>query len=159
MRQHRSDSTTAAVVATQLAAAGPIEPPPHVRLRDGDRPFWDSIVRARAKATWNDSDLEVAASMARAKADIERIQSEIDAEGDVVTNERGTQIINPKHTLIETLTRRVMAGSRMLHIHAEATQGESREQKGKLAKQREAEKATAAARGDDDLIPGVSAQH
>jgi hypothetical protein len=157
MRQHRTDSEQAAVAAAAAAASPDIEPPPHCNLREGDLPFWHSIVRARAKDTWNVSDLEVAASMARAKADIERIQREIDQEGDVVKNDRGTQIINPKHTLIETLTRRVMAGSRMLHVHAEATNGESREQSGKLAKQREAEAAAAAADTDDALIPGLRA--
>ena len=155
MRRTRSDSETAVIRAAQNAAAGVIEPPAHVKLRPCDRPFWDSIVSARARDSWNTSDLEVAANMARAKADIERIQSEIDSEGDIVVNDRGTQIINPKHTLLETLTRRVMAGSRMLHVHAEATQGESRAQKGKNTAAKEAENASQTA--EPDLIPGLRA--
>ena len=157
MRRDRSDSESAAVRAAQNAAAGVIDPPAHVKLRESDRPFWDSIVSARARDSWNTSDLEVAANVARAKADIERLTEEIQTEGDIVTNDRGTQIINPKHTLLETLTRRVMAGSRMLHVHAEATNGESREQRGKNAAQKDAEKAGDAQQDEAPLIPGLRA--
>lgn len=152
MRRARSDSITAAVTAAQDATAGPIEPPAHVALRERDWPFWNSIVSARARKTWNTADLENAANLARCKADIERLQSEIDAEGDIVKNERGTQIVNPKHTLLETLSRRAMAVSRMLHVHAEATQGESRQQPGRAEA---AQAAAEAAAADDGLIPRI----
>ena len=93
----------------------------------------------------------------RTFADIERLTEEIQTEGDIVVNDRGTQIINPKHTLLETLTRRVMAASRILHVHAEATVGESRQQPGMLAAQKEAEAASKAASDDESLIPGLRA--
>lgn len=152
MKRQRSDSASAAVKAAQGASAGPIEPPAHVALRDGDRPFWDSVVCARARDSWNDADLENAANLARCKADIERLQAEITKEGDVIVNERGTQIINPKHTLLETLSRRAVALSRMLHVHAEATVGESRDQPKALEADKKAKAAT-----HDDLIPRLHA--
>lgn len=102
-------------------ASKTVEPPDHIQLRDGDRPFWDSVVRAREASTWSANDLELAANLARCKADIERLCKEIEAEGDVVVNARGTQIVNPKHTLLETLSRRAVALTRLLHIHPEAT--------------------------------------
>ncbi|MFT0532258.1 TerS protein [Castellaniella hirudinis] len=153
MKRIRSDSVTAAVKAAQAAAAGPIVPPDHIALRDGDQPFWDSIVRARARDTWNGADLENAANLARTKADIERIQKEIGIDGDIVKNERGTPIINPKHTLLETLTRRAMALSRMLHVHAEATVGKSEDAVKALKNESEAKNASDSA--DADLIPGL----
>lgn len=155
MKRQRSDSITAAVKAAKGVAAGVIEPPEHVQLRDGDRPFWDSLVRARARDTWNVADLENAANLARCKADIERITGEIDSEGDVIKNERGTQIVNPKHTLLETLTRRAMALSRMLHVHAEATVGKSEDAANALAAEKKAEAAQQKA--DTSLIPGLHA--
>jgi hypothetical protein len=103
--------------------------PAHVRLRKTDKPFWDAVVRAREYSSWTDNDLVLAGNLARCMADIERLQTEIDAEGDVIVNARGTQIMNPKHSLLETLSRRSVALSRMLQVHAQATQGESREQK------------------------------
>lgn len=136
-RKQRVDTVKGALNSMENALAGPLEPPAHVRLRDGDRPFWDSIVTARARDRWDTADLEIAANLARCKADIERLQSEIDHEGDVIENARGTPVMNPKHTLLETLSRRAVALSRMLHVHAEAKQGPSAKQ----GKALEAEKA------------------
>lgn len=137
-RKQRVDTVQGALNSMENALAGPIEPPAHVRLRDGDRPFWDSIVTARARDRWDNADLEIAANLARCKADIERLQSEIDREGDVLENARGTMVMNPKHTLLETLSRRAVALSRMLHVHAEAKQGPSAKQGKALAAERAA---------------------
>lgn len=146
MRRQRSDSITAAVSAAQSQSV--IDPPAHVALRDGDLPFWRSIVSARATSSWNAADLEQAANLARCKADIERLQQEITVIGDIIENDRGTPIINPRHTLLEVLSRRSVALSRMLHVHAEATQGESREQAKRAAPEQDAKAA-----GIDSLIP------
>ena len=150
MRRTRSDSVTAAIAAAQAPTV--INPPSHVTLRDGDRPFWDSVVRARAGTTWNESDLEHAANLARCKADIETMQMEIAEQGNIIENDRGTQIINPRHTLLEVLTRRSVALSRMLHVHAEATQGESRQQSKRAKPEQDAQAAARSA-----LIPRLSA--
>jgi len=147
MKRTRSDSAAAAIAAAQ-AAGKPIDPPAHVKLREGDRPFWDSLVSARARETWNSADLENCANLARCKADIERLQDEISTQGDIIKNERGTEIINPKHTLLETLSRRAVALSRMLHVHAEATVGESRDAGKALKTEKEAKAAEV-----DGLIP------
>src|SRR5690606_30738715 len=150
MKRTRSDSATAAVQAMQAAVAGPIAPPEYVTLREGDLPFWEAIVTARARDTWNNADLENAANLARCKADIERLQKEIQVEGDVIKNDRGTQIVNPKHTLLETLTRRAMALSRMLHVHAEATVGKSEDAVKALKTEKEARKVVESV--EDTLI-------
>lgn len=151
-KRTRSDSGTAAVAAMQSAAAGAIEPPSFVHLREGDKPFWSSIVRARTRESWTDNDLVLAGNLARCLADIERLQQEIDVEGDIILNARDTQVINPKHSLLETLSRRAVALSRTLQVHAHATQGESRDQGKKATKQRQAEKVIEQ-QDDDDLIP------
>lgn len=151
-KRTRSDSATSAVAAMRAASAGPIKPPRFVHLRKGDKPFWDSIVRARARDSWTDSDLVLAGNLARCLSDIERLQKEIDLEGDVLKNDRGTQVINPKHSLLETLSRRAVSLSRTLQVHAQATQGDSRDQGKKATKQREAEKVLAK-QDDEDLIP------
>lgn len=137
------------------ALAGPLMPPAHVRLREEDLPFWFSIVSARARNSWDTCDLELAASLARAKSDCVRLQMEIDREGDVVRNDRGTQIMNPKHSLLETLSRRAIAMSRMLHVHPEAKNGDSGGQGKKLKAQKDAE---ARMNDADDLIGRPSVQ-
>ena len=144
VRRRRSDSAAAAIVAAQSAALGPLDPPAHVTLRAGDRPFWDAVMKSRARDTWTDSDLTTAATMARAQADIEALQADIDREGYAVEGK-----INPKATMLETLSKRVVSLSRVLHVHAEASIGRSRDAAKALANER------AALDDGDDLIPSL----
>ena len=148
MRRKRSDSAAAAVEAMR-AAVDVIAPPAHLNLRERDLPFWAGVVRARAREDWTDIDLAHAGNLARCMADIERIQAEIDVEGDTLTNDRGTVVMNPKHSLLETLSRRSIALCRSLQVHAHAVQGDSRDQQKKSSTQR---KAAAAVQEADDLI-------
>ena len=141
-KRRRSDSAAAAVVAAQSAALGPLDPPVHVILRAGDRPYWDSIMKARARDTWTAIDLTLAAALARCHADIEKQQSALDLAGYLVEGKT-----NPLCAVIDVLTRRAVALSRALHVHAEATVGASRDAAKALANERAAETE------DDDLIP------
>lgn len=149
-KRNRSDSATAAVAAVQAASLGPLQPPAHISLRPGDRPFWDAIMLARARDTWTDADLATAAGLARSQADIERLQAEVDVEGFTIPSGNGTPIVNPKHKLLETLTRRAVSLSRVLHVHAEATVGRSRDAGNALANERQ---ASLPLDDEDDLIP------
>lgn len=123
-RRKRVDTATGALTAFANAAAT-VQPPAHVILRKCDQPFWDSIVAARSADKWTETDLEHAATLARCKADIERHTVLLEIEGDIVFNAKMTQIVNPRHNILETLSRRAIALSRFLHVHAEATQGKS----------------------------------
>lgn len=149
-KRQRSDSVTGAI-NSMAGASKEIEVPEWVSVPDNALKFWRSITRARAADRWNDSDLENAAELARTKASIERLNIEIVAEGDIITNDRGTPIVNPKHSLLETLTRRMVALSRMLQIHAEATQGKARDQVKSNKAQQEADR-TLQKNEDDELI-------
>ena len=155
-KRTRSDSSTASVKAAQAVAAGPLDPPVYCMVRECDRPFWDAIVCARARDSWNDVDLAKAANLARCQADIERISGELHGEGDTLVNERGTVVMNPKHSLLETLTRREIALSRVIHVHAEATVGESRDSSKSATAQKDAKKAAEAVESTG-LIPGLRA--
>jgi len=146
-RRPRSDSAKAAVQAAQNAALGPLEPPPYVTLREQDKPHWQAIMKARARHTWDEADLVTAATMARAQADILTLQAQIDLEGYVVDGK-----INPAAQMLETLSKRVVSLSRILHTHAEAKLGRARDNGKTLALEREAEQAE-----DDDLIPRLVA--
>jgi hypothetical protein len=140
-----------AAVKAMVDAAKPLpEPPAHVSLRDGDRPFWDGVVRARARDEWTDSDLVVAAQLTRCQADIERESLLLDAESSVVTNERGTQIVNPRVSVLEQLARREMALMRTLRMGGRVA-GDARDEAGRRRIQRQAE-AVRAELEDDELL-------
>lgn len=155
MKRMPTSSIDAAVAAARAAAEGPLQPPPHVRLRPGDVEFWNSIVNARARDTWNEADLETAAALARCKADVERVQREVDSEGDVIVNSRGTPVVNPKHTLLETLTRRAVLLARQLQVHSLATVGPTEDLRKRNNTERKARAAHAEVESEieEDLIP------
>ena len=138
MRQTRSDSEAAAVQAAHNAAQGVPEPPAHVTLPEAARPFWDALMRNRPRHKWNDADLAIAATLARAQADVERLQRELDQEGDLV-GDLFVGKLNPKHKLLETLIRRSASLARLLDVHPEATEGRAHEQGNALSVERHAE--------------------
>src|SRR3546814_9847596 len=92
-RKQRIDSATAAVKVMQ-GATREIAPPAHVRMSEEDWPFWHSVIAEFARSEWTDNQLEMAAMLARAMADLEREQYELRAEGSVMTSERGTPVVN-----------------------------------------------------------------
>ena len=133
-RKNRIDSVTAEVAMIQ---AKPPKPPDYIKLKAKELPFWNSIINAKAFDSWTEPDLEIAANLARCKADIERLQNEIRIESDIMMNAAGSPIINPKHKLIQDLIRQSIALSRLIQIHAAATIGQPRHQARRNQKQRE----------------------
>jgi hypothetical protein len=100
-----------------LAAASPLpDLPKHVRLRDEDWPFWTEILRARARDEWSGPDLVVGAQLARCQRDIEIESQQLDAEGSIMKNDRGTMVMNPRVAVLEQLARREMALMRSLRM-------------------------------------------
>src|SRR3546814_1348567 len=99
-RKQRIDSATAAVKVMQ-GATREIAPPAHVRMSEEDWPFWHSVIAEFARSEWTDHQLEMAAMLARAMADLEREQYELRAEGSVMTSERGTPVVNPRKTVVQ----------------------------------------------------------
>ncbi|EML3182070.1 TerS protein [Pseudomonas paraeruginosa] len=143
-RRPRSDSAKAATAAAQAAALGPIAPPACVRVCDRSRPFWDAIVLARPRDTWTEADLILAASLARAYADIEHLQQRIDDDGLLLDDGKP----NPACDLLDKMTRRALATARQLKVDTIATVGKAQDIHKGAALER-----TARTRLDDDLIP------
>lgn len=141
-RNPRSDSAAAAVQAAQNVALGPLAPPPHVELSGACKPFWTAIMRNRPRDRWNDADLAQAAVLARAQCDIERLQREIETEGDIIGDKP-----NPKHRIVEMLVKRASAVSRLIHVHTEATVGRVQNAGNAVERERQAEA------DHDPLIP------
>jgi hypothetical protein len=139
MKRTRATSAESAVKAMVNAAKGDLQPPEHVKLREGDAPFWTGVVRARARDEWSEADLVVAAQLARCQADIEKEQVELDTEGTVVKNDRGTLVANPRVSVLEQLARREMALMRTLRMGGRIA-GDARDESGKRKIERTARK-------------------
>src|SRR3546814_4303788 len=80
-----------------------------------------------ARSEWTDHQLEMAAMLARAMADLEREQYELRAEGSVMTSERGTPVVNPRKTVVQMHAGTILSMRRSLSLHARAQQGEARD--------------------------------
>jgi len=121
-RRQRIDSATGAV-EVMVAAARDLSPPRHIKLRRGDRPFWDAVIGERAKSEWTDADLAVAANLARAMADAEKIAAfSVDRGGNVkVTTMMQTIEMSDK------LARRIVTLRRALGLDNRAKNGEQRD--------------------------------
>ena len=150
-RKKRSDSATAAIEAMVNAARPLPDVPSHIRLRPEDRPFWEGIVRARAREEWIDADLVVAGQLARCQYDIERESAMLETEGSVLLNARGSQVMNPRHSVLEQLARREMALMRSLRIGGSEAGGDRRDLDKARKLQREAERARTELE-DEDLL-------
>ncbi len=121
-RRQRVDSAVGAVV-TLATAARDLSPPKHLKIRRGDKPFWDAVIAERAKSEWTDADLAVAANLARAMADAERIAAfPVDKGGNVkIATLIGTIEISDK------LARRIVTLRRALGLDNRAKNGEQRD--------------------------------
>ena len=153
-RRKRSDTATSRVAAVQ-ALSKKLLPPKDVVLPPDAEVRFNRVVRARARETWTEIDLEHAANLACCLADLERLRAEVRDEGDTIENKRGTQVMNPKHTLMEVLSRRAVALSRLLHVHADATQGRSRDTGQKTKEEKRAAEALEIVDADDLIAPPI----
>lgn len=146
----RSDSTHVKTEIMQKALKG-IQPPDCVDLRDIDMPFWVAITQARHE--WTIVDLIHAANLARTMADIEEETRLLHEEGSIIWGGKNgtTRVKNPRADLLETLSRRSVAVSAKIQVHAAATQGESKLSKGKNSSKRESIEAF---QDDDEALIG-----
>ena len=150
-RKQRSDSAAAAVKAAMDAAAPLPALPAHVKLRAGDAPFLESVLRARARDEWTGADLVIGAQLARCQADIEREQGLLDAEGSILENARGTKVMNPRVTVLEQLSRRELALMRSLCM-AGVAKGDKRDMVKARSLQHQAEVARGEIQEEDGLL-------
>jgi len=147
-----SNSISAHIKAMANVMAPEFEPPAHVRLPDEARPFWSGIMASRARDEWSKNDFVVAAQLARAQYDIERESLLLEGEGSVVENARGTQVMNPRHSVLEQLARRELALMRALAMTATTV---GKDAKSKVEENRKMERNVAKSKDellDEDLL-------
>lgn len=121
-RRQRIDSTAAAV-ATIAAANRDLSPPAHVKIRRGDLPFWEDVIAEKPKSEWSDADLVIAANLARALADSERIAQMTTAKNGVVA----AKLILATIEASDKLARRIVTLRRALGLDNRSKHGEQRD--------------------------------
>jgi hypothetical protein len=99
-------------------ASRDIEVPAGVTLRsDEERTIWDQFTRARAKADWRAMDLVLLGKVVRIESEMRKYQQILDCEGIVVINAKGTQIVNPLVSVLDTMLRQQLALIRSMSLN------------------------------------------
>lgn len=106
------------------AALGDLAPPDFVHLSADARPYFISVVRARARDEWTELHLIVAAQLANCMCDLADEESFLLVEGRVVKNDKGTPVMNPRMAACEQLARKEMALMRTLQMGGRTPGGE-----------------------------------
>lgn len=128
-KRNRADSAASAVKAMVNASKSDLQPPEHNPITASAMPYWIGVVRARARDEWSEVDLVVAAQLAQCQADMAEEDEQLRLEGRVVKNDKGTQVMNPRTTVLEQIARREMALMRTLHIGGRIS-GDTRDMQG-----------------------------
>jgi hypothetical protein len=109
------------VVALASTVSDQIPLPDGVILRDeSEMVIWKQFTHARASEGWRDFDLLIVAKAVRLEADIRKYQMQLDRSGAVIKNDRGTPIVNPFLTVIDSLQRQQLALIRSLSLNQTA---------------------------------------
>ena len=138
-RKKVQSHTIDGVLKAAQAAASPLPKlPDHVKLNKDDLPFFEAILRARARDEWDEVSVVLAAQLARCQRSIEEEAAKLEAEGSVIENQRGTPVMNPRHSVLEQLSRREMAVMRSLRLTGAVT-GDGRDLEKNRKLQRQAE--------------------
>ena len=157
-RKKRSDSKEAQTKAMANAIQKEIPPPEWANLTEIEAMFWGFIIEARPLDKWDHVDQTHAVNLSRCFAAIDYNHQQLLQEGETLENNRGTPVQNPRQGTIETLTRRSVTLSRLLHIHPEAKHGESRHQRQQKEEEDRAREAASKVDGDD-LIARPGTRH
>lgn len=155
-RRPRIDSAAAAV-EVMAAAARDLSPPAHVFLRPGDMPFWDSVIAEKPKSEWTEGDLIVAASLARALADVEMLSTMSVGQRGTVKGKVKSAFVIKSIGAVDKLARRIVTLRRALGLDNRAKQGEQRDVNQRRAHALGLE-ADRAALEEDDLIARPTVQ-
>lgn len=116
-------------------------------------PYYEDIVRARAREEWNEHQLTVAAQMAACMVDQDEVRAILAVEGWTVVNAKGTVVANPHVSISEQLARRQMALGRSLQMIGRSI-GDPRQNLNKRQNEKTARQAAdeVAAEGEDGLL-------
>lgn len=132
-QKKRSDknSVSAAVDGFQ-GAMQDVPIPEGVQLRsDEEVVIWEQFTRARAREDWRDMDLLLLAKVVKMEADLRAHQKALDEQGAIIPNQRGTLVMNPLASLIDTIERRQLAVIRSMSLNQQASDPRTVNGKGK----------------------------
>lgn len=111
------NSVTAAVDAFAGAMAS-VPVPQGVELESEDeRTIWGQFTRARAREDWRDMDLILLSKVVKMEVEVRDYKAQLKSTGVMIENKRGTMVVNPLVSVIDTLERRQLAVIRSMSLN------------------------------------------
>ena len=123
-RKQRDDSITSAVKQRQdIERSAPV--PDGIVINDAEsQALWDQYTSARDIDTWRQIDLLLIGKIVHKEMDIRRHKAMLDRTSVLIENKRGTMVVNPLISVIDTYERMQLAIIRSLSLGVHA--GEAR---------------------------------
>jgi len=146
-RKTRIDTVSGALETVQ-AAKKPVKLPRHVKIDRGDKPFFNSVLAEFARSELSDHTLELLAILARAMADLDREQRKLREEGSVLIGPSGKAGVNPRQTVVSSVSATILSLRRSLSLQAHAKNGDARD----IASRRQTAKTIEADTVASDLL-------
>ena len=134
----------------KIVSADQITPPSNVPLDDEDMPFFANVIDEFARSEWTPHQLELAAMLAQKMRNLRDSIQAIRAEGEVLFNDKGTPMQNPRIVTIRMWDTSILSTRRSLALHARARTGDNRDK----ATRSRAAKGAELNDLDDDLLSG-----
>jgi hypothetical protein len=116
----RGKGTNSANFLIGLASTEPVEVPKHIDLTEEEARLWPQFASARSRVDWREFDLILLSKIVKLEASARRYQTMLDQSGPIIRNKKGTPIVNPLLSIIDTITRQQMAIIRSLSLTAGA---------------------------------------
>jgi len=125
-RKQRIDSVTEQIRIAQ-AVNREILPPSNITLTEEEMLFFDDIIAERPKADWSDHQIALACYLARSMNSLNKNQTRLSIEGDLIKNKSGDAVVSPRKKAVEDSIASIVAMRRNLGLHARAIEGEKRD--------------------------------
>jgi len=116
-RQERTKKSTVANSVKTMESARLVAEPPFP-LSETETNYFRGIVTAREHETWSDNDRVIGANLAKTYSAIDQLWTDINAEGFVVENQRGTPVANPKVNALNSMTSAMQSLNKTLGLSA-----------------------------------------
>lgn len=138
-RERTLKNSPAGQVETFKTLKDAVEPP--FPLDGSELDYFTGIVTAREVDTWSDNDKLIAANLAKTYAAIDELWLDIKQRGYMVTNERGTPVVNPAVSALNQMTSTMQSLNRTLGLSASQRGLSGAKQGSRNAADQEARKA------------------
>lgn len=89
---------------------------PYSALTENASRYFFDLAKSRASFDWSRGDVIVLTRIASWLDESDSVQEKLRIQGIVIRNQRGTEIVNPLFSIVDTLERRIMQGLTKLQI-------------------------------------------